>query len=145
MGWEHGGRRMPEGLYVQEFSFSVDAECRRQGVDIEVFFDENRSAPNEKARFYCRRCPVQKQCADYAWENGIPDGMYGGVRGDERAAGVRYMPEPVAEPRFDNEVVARRVLAMHRSGMSWRSISRDTGVHARTIFRILSQYQETAS
>lgn len=143
MGWEHGGRRMPEGLYDTQFEFADDAECRRAGVDVNVFFEENRNAPNEKALFYCRRCPVQKECADYAWDNGIPYGIYGGVRGDQRTAGIRYMPAQVVV--VDNSALAVRVLTLHRAGMSWRAISRDTGVHSRTIFRILSQHQENAS
>lgn len=132
MSWEHGGRRSPEGLRDPDAAWMEHGLCRtiaptpKERVD--VFFAPNRNTFNDKARFYCERCPVQVECADYAWENGIEYGTYGGVTEDERRAGQRYYVKPKPYAGKPLPPVAARALELHRSGMNWRSITRETGV-----------------
>lgn len=113
------------GLAVAHEAWVKDAACR--GTDVNMFFDQSREALN-----YCHRCPVATECADFAFNNRILEGIWGGVTCEQRAAGVRYMPgEESLAP------AAKRVLALHRSGVRWAAITRTTGVSPQTIFRIV--------
>ena len=38
----------------------------------------------EEAKFFCRRCDVREACAEYAIENGIDHGIWGGLTSAER-------------------------------------------------------------
>lgn len=42
----------------------------------------DRVDPAAEAKAVCRRCPVRRECLDYAMENEIVDGVWGGT--DER-------------------------------------------------------------
>jgi WhiB family transcriptional regulator, redox-sensing transcriptional regulator len=139
MGWEHGGRRSPEGLRDQRFQWQQEAACRN--VDTNVFFAQNRVAQNDEALFWCQRCPVRDECADYAWNNRIEYGIYGGVLESERAAGIRYMPQRAygSPSKYDRTAEALRALELHRQGLRWRAITRETGVPARVLFKMIQQ------
>ena len=39
-----------------------------------------------EAKAVCRACPVRDQCLDWALEQGIDHGVWGGLAGDERRA-----------------------------------------------------------
>lgn len=75
------GRRMaePAGLRWRD-----EAACR--DVDPDVFFpvgvDVALSVPAQQV---CKGCPVRRQCLAYAVANGIPHGVYGGLRPDQRS------------------------------------------------------------
>lgn len=64
------------------------AEAACQGMDVELFFPE-RGGDTKVAKEICGRCPVQGECAEYAWEAGEPHGIWGGV-----AARTRRGPKP---------------------------------------------------
>lgn len=148
MGWEHGGRRSPEGLRFQRSDWMDNGACRtldgtpKERVD--VFFERARYG-NDRSLLLCQRCTVRTQCADYAWENGIEYGTWGGVTEHQRRRGVRYMPEiPKKTVRQEPELV-QRVLALHRAGVKWRAITRETGLHQRTIYKLITQHRNRAS
>ncbi len=52
-------------------------------VDGETFFPE-KGVPVAPARSICARCDVQQECLDYAVDNRIADGVWGGLTGRER-------------------------------------------------------------
>jgi WhiB family redox-sensing transcriptional regulator len=64
------------------------AACR--GADTELFFPDGAAGPalrdTEKVKLLCRRCPVRALCLDWALENGIAFGNWGGHTEDERRA-----------------------------------------------------------
>ncbi len=64
------------------------AACR--GVDPELFFPIGNTGPSalqiEDAKAVCRRCDVVDQCLEWAVDNGIPYGVWGGMSEDERRA-----------------------------------------------------------
>lgn len=53
-----------------------DALCAQ--TDPEAFFPE-KGASNRRAIQVCGECEVQKQCLQYALDNGIIDGIWGGT------------------------------------------------------------------
>jgi hypothetical protein len=146
--WAHGGRRSPEGLRYQRADWMSDGLCRtlpgtpKERVD--VFFERERYG-NDRTALLCGRCPVRTECADYAWENGIEYGTFGGVSEHQRRKGTRYMVVERVKPTTQPPPLVERVLAMHRSGMKWRAITRETGLHARTIFKLVNQDRKRAS
>ncbi|MDQ1018828.1 WhiB family transcriptional regulator [Streptomyces afghaniensis] len=54
----------------------------------ELFVDSSRVIPlkedRDTAKALCALCPVRRACADYAIDNDIRDGIYGGLTVDER-------------------------------------------------------------
>ncbi|KAB1146775.1 WhiB family transcriptional regulator [Streptomyces luteolifulvus] len=58
--------------------------------DPELFFPNGTSGPwliqIEDAKAVCRRCPVVEACLQYALQGRIPEGIFGGLTGDERAS-----------------------------------------------------------
>jgi len=57
------------------------AECR--GEDTALFFPE-LGGNAAKARVICSRCPVRRECLDYAVADGELAGMWGGTTALER-------------------------------------------------------------
>lgn len=53
-------------------------------VDPEIFFPEKGSAGIRDAKAVCRRCPVQQRCLEYAVDNQIQHGVWGGLTLVER-------------------------------------------------------------
>jgi WhiB family redox-sensing transcriptional regulator len=64
------------------------AACR--GIDPEVFFPSD-GAGVLTALAICERCPVKAPCLEYALDNGIEHGVFGGVseRGRQRLRRTR--------------------------------------------------------
>ncbi|HEY3483393.1 MAG TPA: WhiB family transcriptional regulator [Streptomyces sp.] len=62
------------------------AICRDE--DPELFHPVGNSGPAllqlAEAKSVCRRCPVTEECRDFALDNGIDSGVYGGLSEDER-------------------------------------------------------------
>lgn len=56
-------------------AWRADAVCRQ--VDHELFFPEHGQHAGNALKV-CRRCPVAKQCLDYALDN-LHDGIWGGL------------------------------------------------------------------
>lgn len=58
-----------------------DALCVER-TDVEFFV--GRGEPTEPAKAVCRSCIVRAECLDYALENGIKHGVWGGLSERER-------------------------------------------------------------
>jgi len=56
-------------------AWMADGTCRHHPT--EVFFP-NDGAGVERARAICARCPIAQRCLDYALENRIEHGVWGG-------------------------------------------------------------------
>ena len=54
------------------------------GVDPNIFFPEQGVQDNSKARAICASCPVKRQCGDYAVDEYIVHGIWGGMSEKER-------------------------------------------------------------
>jgi WhiB family redox-sensing transcriptional regulator len=64
------------------------AYCRDQ--DPELYYPIGTAGPardqEERAKATCRRCPVTDDCLNFALENGIDTGVWGGLSENERRA-----------------------------------------------------------
>lgn len=67
------------------------AICRDE--DPELFHPVGTSGPAllqlAEAKRVCRRCPVTEACRDFALDNGIDSGVYGGMSEEERRSARR--------------------------------------------------------
>ena len=64
------------------FNFN-DIACK--DVDTNLFFSELKSKI-EKAKTICNSCPVKSECLEFALNDGIEFGIFGGVTANERKA-----------------------------------------------------------
>jgi WhiB family transcriptional regulator, redox-sensing transcriptional regulator len=64
------------------------AACRDQ--DPELFFPVSEIGPGarqaDRAKAVCARCPVRTACLEYALDNGLDHGIFGGTTETERRA-----------------------------------------------------------
>lgn len=62
------------------------AACRDE--DPELFFPVTDTGPGARqvaqAKAVCARCPVRAQCLEYALDNGLTHGIFGGLTEQER-------------------------------------------------------------
>lgn len=61
------------------------ANCKSAPQDI--FFDENRSTAAKSAEIakkYCNECVVREECLNYALDNNVYVGIYGGLSNKKR-------------------------------------------------------------
>lgn len=67
------------------------AACR--DADPELFFPISELGPGARqlteAKAVCARCPVREQCLDYALDNGLDHGVFGGTTDTERRQLIR--------------------------------------------------------
>ncbi|HEX2132813.1 MAG TPA: WhiB family transcriptional regulator [Actinophytocola sp.] len=63
-----------------------DAACRDE--DPELFFPISEVGPGARqtaqAKAVCARCPVRAQCLEYALDNGLNHGIFGGTTESDR-------------------------------------------------------------
>ncbi len=76
--------------------FFDEAACR--GHDTAVFFPVSDSLAGE-AKAICATCPVAEACLDYALATRQPDGVWGGLTGQERHRLIRRRQKAAREAR----------------------------------------------
>lgn len=81
------------------------AACR--DVDPELFFPTGETAPaivrTEEAKAVCARCPVLDTCLRWAMDNGLEDGVWGGLSESERRNLRRRTAKAAARERQAKE------------------------------------------
>jgi len=63
-------------------SWAEDAECK--DTPIELWFSDFGDHFDDSALRICRRCPVREKCRDYAIDNDLTDGIWGGMTPKQR-------------------------------------------------------------
>lgn len=77
------------GLWMgAEMDWTAYARCRE--ADGEQFFVRG-SAQAQKAIRICNRCTVREECLDYALENAVDFGVWGGLTERQRRARLRSL------------------------------------------------------
>lgn len=78
-------------INVAEVRWMLGAACADE--DAELFFSVSEVGPGARqvaeAKAVCRACPVRAECLAYALENGLTEGVFGGLSAAERDALVR--------------------------------------------------------
>jgi WhiB family transcriptional regulator, redox-sensing transcriptional regulator len=127
------------------------AACR--WTDAELHFPigtTGSSVPQiEAAKSVCGACPVVSECREYALDNGITDGIWGGLTEGERRAVARRRsrargregaPRAARRDDYVDAAESRRLIeeAMRADGeLSIRELRRRTGISHETLSAIL--------
>ena len=74
-------RLQERAILEDQPAWRIKAECR--GVDPHRFFPE-RGEPVRFAKAMCRVCPVRDECLQYALDNSIEYGVWGGTTHRQR-------------------------------------------------------------
>lgn len=85
-------RAAPPTTSRREPDWRDQSACR--GKDTELFF-----ASTDTAKKYCARCPVTDACLQFALDNRIRDGVFGGLDEDERKNLRRRTNRDTHQPR----------------------------------------------
>ena len=104
------------------------AACR--GARIEVFFPGRGEAAGP-ARQVCARCPVRRQCLEFAVSNRIVSGIWGGLTGPERRT---LQSDWLRAARRDRD---EAILAADAAGFTAEAIGRSFGLSRMTVTRIV--------
>lgn len=90
----------PDGNWVQR------GICRYED-DPDLWFPIGESGPSllqiEEAKAVCRRCPAMRECGEWAVDNAVPHGVWGGLSETDRKlvrarrAKARHLAKKAAE------------------------------------------------
>jgi WhiB family transcriptional regulator, redox-sensing transcriptional regulator len=103
------------------------AACR--GTDLNLFFP-GRGESAGPARRTCARCPVRRQCLEFAVSNRIVCGIWGGLTGPERRA---LQSDWLRAARRDRD---EAILTADAAGLTAEAIARSFGLSRMTVTRI---------
>lgn len=121
-----------EGLKVTSHEWFDRAACKGQGFD--MFF----VGPGEaiwEALVFCSRCEVRKECLDYAIDNQIDIGVWGGRSPRQRRSGERLGDEiPVPTPQ--------KIIELRERGWRVRWIARELNVSESTVSGVLARHRK---
>jgi len=75
-------------LVLRSFDWMDDALCRGRN-DLDFFPEESYNAVAARAVAVCNVCPVREDCLEFAVENGIRYGIWGGLNHPQRKRYLR--------------------------------------------------------
>jgi hypothetical protein len=102
------------------------------GTDLNLFFPGRGETANP-ARRVCARCPVREPCLDYALDQGITHGIWGGLtERDRRPLRSRY----AAKARQERD---EAITAAFGAGYSQTVIARTFGLTRTSVSRVVSR------
>lgn len=87
---------MPVTAPSASLDWLADAACR--GATTAVFFPTSASGVGT-ATAVCAVCPVREECLEYAIATRQPDGVWGGLTGDERRRLLRRRQKAARKQR----------------------------------------------
>ena len=128
-------RILPEGLFVTRAEWMESAACK--GKDVDLFFSGPGMLPVEALRL-CQSCPVRVDCLNYAVDNHIDHGMWGGLSARERRVRCQYTPIKTNTQLFSSEQ-RQRIVARFLFGLSTLEIAEELGCSRRTVSRVLAR------
>lgn len=123
---------------MRDLDWMADARCAQANPDL-WHHDAGNGTYSEAARI-CRRCPVQRECADFAASiesdanKKDRHGLWAGETKGERAARSRRRAR---EAR--HEAILRLI---ERGGMNADQIAEHVGVAVRTVYRIKARREQ---
>ena len=123
---------------MSRYDWMENAACAT--VDPDLFHVEGQGSYN-KALPVCRRCPVQRQCADFAQTvEGATStrhrhGLWAGQVPRERKAESNHQ---------DRKTIHAAILRLHdRGGMKAKQIAAAAGCDERTVYRVLAKHRDS--
>lgn len=113
------------------------------GMDTEEFFPLGRPGParaqTNQVKRVCATCPVAQQCLEFALNNAIDYGVFGGMSADERRRRHRDEPRDKS-PARKHEI--EQVLALCDGGLSFVDAASQTRLSKTTCRSIWRAHRE---
>ena len=113
-----------------------NAACTNTGFDADLWFPESLRDPDVRnsqvviAKSFCASCPHQLDCLQFALDNGIGDGIWGGALPEERrATDGNQSKSAIRQAKLD---AVRQAMAM---GMDIERACLDVGISTKTFDR----------
>jgi WhiB family redox-sensing transcriptional regulator len=123
-----------DGLFVTRAEWMQSAACKGETVD--RFFNPPGTVPFE-ALALCYRCPVRADCLDYAVENRIEHGLWGGLTAKQRID--RRRGHVTVDHHMFPAEIRSGILVRFDAGMTTREIAVEFGCSQRTVNRVLAR------
>lgn len=102
----------------------------RSGPGPDPFFP-GRGESHEEAQAFCTGCEVRSECLEYALDNGVDHGVWGGTSGTERRR--------IWRARNVASTTALGVARLAERGVAPPAIAEQLGVTTRTVYRHLQR------
>lgn len=130
-------------LRYQEFDWMELARCK--GTHTDLFFPDVATASSavyRNAKEVCQECPVRQDCLQFAVENGIREGMWGGRSPNERR-GLRDLALPNSIDRQTLEDTEKVILRWKADGFLdyMQRAGNELGLTRLTVSRRLTRLQ----
>lgn len=123
---------------MSRYDWMEDARCAQ--IDPDLWHAEGSGSTYSDALQICRRCPVQRQCADHSTRlegdasKRDRHGLWAGASPRERLTRSEHQTRETS-----HEVILRLV---DRGGMDAQQIADHVGVDVRTVWRVTKKHRE---
>ncbi|MCX4697043.1 WhiB family transcriptional regulator [Streptomyces sp. NBC_01373] len=127
---------------MSRYDWMEDARCAQ--VDPELWHPEGVGAGYGDAKRVCARCPVQRQCADFAQavegdtSYSGRHGLWAGQSPKKRAAGTEGTGRNLRAAERRQQVLR----LVTRGGMDAYEIAEHVGVDVRTVWRVTKAHRD---
>ena len=82
---QNGTNFLPLGLNDTNVEWMEEAYCRKNNVPVDLFFpSRGGNGASEAEKTVCSQCSVTEECLNYALNNHLSIGVYGGTSGRTR-------------------------------------------------------------
>lgn len=122
-----------EFLFAPRADWMARASCRDKGLTDTFFMD--RGEKSQAALEYCARCEVRKDCLQYALDNDLHHGIWGGLS-------VRARRDPDCVNREVKVPTLRLIGEMWEKGWRHRAIARELGISEGHVRSALVRYRK---
>lgn len=130
--------RLASTLASHSTDWMQNGLCRQ--TDFTIFFPEGRGAAvhiqTQQAKRVCNRCPVKRQCLDWALETGQHSGVWGGTSPDERRDRACVPESSMTRCLNAQEWIEEQQAA----GKAQKAIARELGVDSKVLVRAISRF-----
>lgn len=116
-------RKTREAFFEARSEREGELPCQLPTVDPDDWFGEPGSQRSVDAQVRCMGCPIVNQCAAYAIENGVPDGVWGGV--NERDRRHIWGNRPSGRPQDFTQEMDAATLPLLQERRDFESFDRD--------------------
>lgn len=118
-----------------------DALCTQVGAP-DMWFPETGADNTKDAKAICAKCPVRETCLEYALDNHLEHGIFGGTTRNERRVlrKERGVPEQPSQRVAERDALAKKVRALIKEGYTDGETAVRLGVSGRTVTRVRKEY-----
>jgi len=117
-----------------DHDWHADAACRGLGNHLFFFERGDNHATIEASKEFCKACVVRERCLEYAMNNNIVQGIWGGATPNDR----RLMGQNKTKPLGEHKIAMVRDVRMYKADnhpSPLATVAREHGVSKATVHR----------